>query len=260
MHVPNRIDADDVLRIDHTKTAMKATRTLRARGFAIAIVAAIFLLTRPVSVSADQLTLSIDPSSQTVAAGGTGSFTIDLSNASTNTSSFTVGGFQLEMSVPTASGITFTSASIPTTGYLFQGNSFDIINSQPFSNSTFPTTSVTMADAANTLSTSPVLAPGDSFALAVVNFSVSAAAASGTFAISNIDISTDPSFGTQFTDNTGSPLTYSYAGGSITVQGKTVVPEPASIVLACLGCTGGYGFLRASSRKIQLLKTTNTCM
>ncbi len=251
MHARNRIDADDLLRIDPTKKTTTATRTLRARGFAIAIVAAILLLTRPASVSADQLTLSIDPSSQTVAAGGTGSFTVELSNASTNTSSFTVGGFQLELSLPSASGITFTSANYPTSNYLFNGNSFGITNSLSLASSSFPSTVVTMNDFAATLSTAPTLAPGDSFALAVVNFSVSAAATSGTYAISNIDISSDPTSGTQFTDNTSNanPIAYSYAGGSIKVQGNAVVPEPASIVLACLGCAGGLGIVRRSRRR-----------
>lgn len=232
------------------------TRTISTRFFGVAIVAAILLPASPSSVSADQLTLSIDPSSQTVSAGGTGSFTVELSNASTNTSSFTVGGFQLELSLPSASGITFTSADFPTSNYLFNNNSFDITNSLSLATSTFPSTDVTLNDLAASLSTAPTLAPGASFALAVVNFSVSSAAASGTFAISNIDISSDSTSGTEITDNTSNAnkISYSYTSGSITVEGKTAVPEPASIVLACLGCAGGLGIVRRTRRR-NALKT-----
>lgn len=217
----------------------------RACSLALALLA-VFTGTPAVA----DLVLSISPNSQTTSPGGTGSFDVILTNTSTTTT-FSIASFQVELQVASGGPITFTNAVIPSANYIFQGNSAAGNGVFPFVTGTnnggaFPATEVSVGDIpAN--GNAITLAVAQSVDLATYSYSVAANAAGGTYDISNIDASVDPSgMGTLFGDINANLFGYTYDMGSINVPGSSPVPEPASIALLSLG---GLGALFASRRK-----------
>lgn len=266
-------------RLDIDQTT-KSARLLSRISVMCFIVALLCQLTSSYS-RADQLILSVDPSSQTIQAGQSGSLELYLSNPSQNTQIFKISAFQVAIEFPgqnNTSYLQFTQSDIPTTNYIF--NTSNIIS---FANYVFPNTNnnnivstsdgsivpareVTFGDSAINRSTVPLfnadytyitINPGQSVALGILNFSSSASTPSGTYDISIIPTTYDAttlSYGnTYFEDNLLNPQNYVYNGSSITVDGIKSVPEPSSFTLALLGISGVLSIKTIRDRKKAIL-------
>ena len=144
------------------------------------------------------------------------------------------------------SGVLFTNATTSTAAatYIFAGNSTadsffggSLIVSPPPP----PATSDLLGfDTVATPGTFTTLNPGSSFGLGLISFTVDASAASGIVPVSIIpfDISTAPN-GTLISDNQGGSIPFTTSDGTITIQaGKTVVPEPSTLMLTIVGGGG----------------------
>ena len=187
--------------------------------------------------------LMISGTNSNASAGGTGVFDIELSNTElAGGSSFAVSAFTFDISISPGSGIQFTDAvnTGTTNPYIFAGNSFADASGAPLSFDPFPNTGFIAFDATNDFSDVTV-APGDTFALARVSYSVAASATSGSFNVQ---------FGlfTELADSIGNLVPIESAiGPQITVSGGSTptVPEPASVIIwilcgICLAASGWY--------------------
>ena len=176
-----------------------------------------------------QAGLVVTVESSTVAAGGTGSFDVVL--ASTG-GSYQVGGFSIDLSLPTASGTVFNSVDINTTdSYLFA-----TLQSSPFSFTTFPASELIASDAYNSPPYYTTVDPGSTFALAHVTYSVDANIVGPIpVSIEGIGITT------QILDADGDIIPFQAINGNIIIV--TSVPEPSSAVVYGIGivCLALYG-------------------
>ncbi len=174
------------------------------------------------------ITVSMTPSSQDVVPGGSG-YVLDFSM--TTTSAIDLGGFNVTVTVPSASGITFTGGDASVMNYVFTGNLSGLFQ---FSNPT-GANSGNIADLPNTID--QPLAAG-TYGLGEMFFSVASNAPGGS-----VSVTLDP--GTSFTQGVPpyGPYTYAPTGGSTIGTINTVVssvPEPSSALLlgVCVAAGG----------------------
>ena len=204
----------------------RAPRGRLTIGLGIAAVAVV-LLAAP-SRAAAQLVVEIvpaPPGAASALAGGTGTFDVDLVN--TGSAAVSVGGWQVELSVPAGSFATFTAAV--ATG--FSGGVTYIFGTEqlgPPLGTPLPSKDFTALDIDLTGPGAVSIAPGATVGLEHVTFSVAAGTASG----STVTV-TDSGAGTLITDVNGGKIpNQTTQNGTIIVSPSTSVPEPSSLVLA----------------------------
>jgi hypothetical protein len=167
-------------------------------------------------------------------AGGTGSFDVTLADTG---GTFNIAGFSVNLTVPGASGVSFTDVNTDT---IVSPYIFGTLQTPPFSFDTFPNTQFIASDVA---ATSVTINPGDTFGLAHVTYSVTPGAPSAAVPVSLIDIGG----GTALADENGNFVSFTTTDGTITVSG-TAVPEPASLTLLGLGAASMAGYALRKNR------------
>ncbi len=164
--------------------------------------------------------------------GSTGSFDILLLNTnSAGGASFNVASDNLAVSISGSAGITITNVTTSTVAtYIFE-QSIDTNFGLPFASINSPPTSFSANDAGDVAAGYPgfqVVAPGQTYGLALVSYMISSTAPSGvvdTISINSINA------GTSLSDDQGNLLSFTPMNGSISLLSSSV-PEPASIIPA----------------------------
>ncbi len=197
---------------------------------------ALLALGLPAAALANDITVLTSPLSQNVVPGGSG-YVLDFSM--TTTSPIDLGGFNVTVTVPLASGITFTGGDALVSNYVFAGNLSGLFQ---FSNPT-GANSANITDFPNSFD--QPLAAG-TYGLGEIYFSVASNAPPGI-----VNVTLDPA--TSFTQGVppfGS-YTYAPAGGStigtINIVASSVVPEPSSALLLCV-CVAAGGLVWLGKR------------
>lgn len=190
---------------------------------------------------------SIEPVTQNVLQGGTGSF--DLVVTDDGPGSISVQSSAFEISVGT--GVTITGADFSTGAtypYIFTGDSFAIINGIPLYSNPLPAQTLTGGDGTND-GAGITLTPGESLGLADVLFSVSPSAALGPVAISFIGTPTVAD-SNNLSDPNGTAIPVAtFTGGTIDiVSASSSTPEPSSILLTLAGAGALAGWARRKRR------------
>jgi hypothetical protein len=185
--------------------------------------------------------------------GSTGSFDILLMNTnSTGGASFNVASDNLAVSISGPAGITITNVTTSTVAtYIFE-QSIDTNFGLPFASINSPPTSFSANDAGDVAAGYPgfqVVAPGQSYGLALVTYMVSSLAppgAVGTISINSINA------GTSLSDDQGNLLSFTPVNGSISLLSSSV-PEPASIIPAAtavlIGIAAAWRHRRSSTAR-----------
>lgn len=191
------------------------------------LVAAIVLVSMPAHAG---LIVTITPVS--VAAGSAGVFDVTLQNTG---GAETIGSFSIGLSVASNSGITFNGGNESTTlSYIYTGNSFDIINSFPYT--TVPPPSgldLEGSDLANN-GIGPSIATGSTVGLGHILFATTSNANLGEIAVTILSTCNSADSCTSLADNTGAALAFTASSGDITITAGTEVPEPSTWSLALL--------------------------
>ena len=192
------------------------------------------------SLSYAQADLRIIVGSATVGAPSTGNtFEVSITNVG-STASVPIGGFSFGLSVPGASGITFTDATISTVlnGYLFAGQS----STPPFSNTGFPNQSFIASDfyAQNG---GIVINPNQTFGLGLITFDVASNAANQT----TVTLAAFPT--TSVNDENFDEVLFTGFNGTISLS---AVPEPATWAMIGVGSVTLSGWYYR--RRQQLMK------
>lgn len=175
--------------------------------------------------------------------GGTGAFDVTITNNGIGGLSYDVDGFSIDLSVLASTGVQFTSVTMGTSNpYLFVTP-----GPPPFSFDTFPNTNFIASDAEFAPPGFTTIAPGQTFGLAHVSYSVSPGASPLSSAVVTFGPATDVS-GT--TSAGGNPPIG--AGDFVTVPGtisigQASVPEPSA--LALMGIGGSILLMTARRRK-----------
>jgi hypothetical protein len=195
-------------------------------GLAIAAV----VIGEPFSARAG-IVVSVENASAN-AGSSANAFEVDLQN--TGTSSVNIAGFAFEISVTSASGVTFTGADINTTvdNYIFAGNSAQGPNTA--------TNTGTVLDASdNAITGSTTLGIGSTVALGRVFFDVASSALAGPVIVTLSPFPattlTDPSLNNVAIDTLNN--------GTITILPSTSVPEPSGLISATFGLLGSAWFI-----------------
>ena len=189
-------------------------------GLALAAVALVFLWSGDACRAGGLLISAPDV---TAASGSSGSFDVTITN--TGSTSVDVAADVVELTLTGLSGVNFTGVSIATADtYIYavsattQGSSFTY--------STFPGTTLEIFDFDVSTTGFRAIAPGQTFGLVDVTYSVAPGSAPGTGSLT---------FGpdTSLSDPTGANITdFSAPSGSFTV---TAIPEPSSLILLAVG-------------------------
>jgi hypothetical protein len=202
------------------------------RVAAAAFTLAAFLLWAAPGAARADLVLQIQDS--TAAPGGTGSFDVILKNPG---GSVDVGGFGIELSVPAATGVTFTgvnTATAPAEPYIF-----GTLQSPPFSFDTFPNMQFSATDSDMSPPFFVTVSPGSTFGLAHVTFAVAAGTSPGLVPVSFVPA------GSSVSDNNGSPIPSTLINGTITIVS---IPEPSLLLLAA--ACAGFAYVGASRTRM----------
>jgi hypothetical protein len=185
--------------------------------------------------------------------GSTGSFDILLMNTnSTGGASFNVASDNLAVSISGPAGVTITNITTSTVAtYIFE-QSIDTNFGLPFASINNPPTSFSANDAGDVAAGYPgfqVVAPGQTYGLALVTYAISATAPPGavdTISINSINV------GTSLADDQGNLLSFTPVNGSITTL--FAVPEPASVIPAAtavlIGIAAAWGRRRSSTERL----------
>lgn len=174
------------------------------------------------SLALAQADLRIVVGSVTVPPASTGNtFEVSVTNAG-NVASAPLAAFSFGLSVPGASGITFTNASINTVAnsYLFLGQS----STPPFSNDSFPNQMFTATDL-YAATGGVAINPGQTFGLGLITFDVAIGATSPT----TVTLLAFPS--TSLSDDAANNVLFTGFNGAITLA----VPEPGTWALMGIG-------------------------
>ncbi len=163
--------------------------------------------------------------------GSTGSFDILLLNSnSAGGASFNVASDNLAVSISGPAGVTITNVTTSTVAtYIFE-QSIDTNFGLPFASINSPPTSFSANDAGDVAAGYPgfqVVAPGQTYGLALVTYMISSTAPAGAVDTISID---SINAGTSLSDDQGNLLSFTPMNGSITTL--FAVPEPASIIPA----------------------------
>ena len=183
--------------------------------------------------------LIVSVSSVSAAAGSTGdTLEVDVTNTGAPVD---IAAFGFEISVPAASGVTFTGADDNTTAniYIFAGNSAFGPNIGMVSMGGTQLDGTDIAAAGST-----TLGTGATLGLGNVFFDVSSMASPGPVTVTLV-----PDPGTTLTDpNQGNISIDTLNNGTITITGGTTVPEPSALISATLGLLGGAWLVRSRLR------------
>ena len=184
---------------------------------ALAVLAGALLLSS-VPAKGDGIGIVLSVESVTGAPGSTGTFDVLLEN--TGTVSQNIAGFAFELST-TDTNITFTDVTTSTTTkpYILAGDSLfgpDILVST--------TGQVIDSGDVSASGNGTDVAPGATYGIGNVGFSIGPGASNGEIAV--IDISTFPN--TNLTASDLSNVDFTTESGTITVQTTSTVPEPAT--------------------------------
>ena len=180
--------------------------------------------------------LSMTSTNSSAPVGGTGSFDVTLTNSVGATSSVDVAGFSVDLTVPAGNGITFTGVTEPSNAtFIFNGNNFGL---------TPPGTFVTPTEVQGNdfaLVGATTLAPGSTFVLVHVTYSVAANATTTPVPVSIINVGTFTTLADN--SNPSKNLQFTVGTGLITLTGinPTPVPEPSTLgmgVIATIAFTG----------------------
>ncbi len=182
------------------------------------------------ALAGSDITVSMTPLSQNVVPGGSG-YVLDLSM--TTTSAIDLGGFNVMVTLPSASGITFTGGDSSVANYVLAGNSLGPFFSNPIGPNSgnitdFPVNPTNLPD--------QPLAAG-TYGLGEIFFSVASNAPFGS-----VNVTLDPA--TSFTQGVSpfDPYPYAPTGGSTIGTINVVasaVPEPSSALLLCVSVAAG---------------------
>jgi hypothetical protein len=161
--------------------------------------------------------LTVDP-------GSSGSFDVLITSTG---GTFNVASDIVELSLNGLSGVTFTGVSINTSTPYIYGSDSAALAGSTFTISTFPGTTFETFDFLNGLG-AQTIAPGQSFGLVNVQYSVAADAVAG--ASGTLTFGPD----TSFADASGNAVTADTPNGSITIFAASV-PEPSGLSLLAIG-------------------------
>ena len=172
----------------------------------------------------------------TASAGSIGSFDVLISNTnSPGGASYSVSSDGLQLALTGISGVTFTGVTIDTTTpYIYLTSGTTLPGGGPLSFDNFPNTGFAASDS----EFSPAddyqrtIAPGMSFGLAHVTYSVAAGTAPGAGLI-DIVVNPDGS-ATSLADFNGDAIPFTAMDGSFTIT-PSVVPEPSALLLTATG-------------------------
>jgi hypothetical protein len=185
-----------------------------------AAVAALALFA-PVATRPARAGLIVQALNSTAQPGGSGAFDVVVNDTA---GTFQVAGFSIELSLPGASGVSFSGV---TTATLAATYLFGTLQLPPFTFNTFPNQGFSAGDLDVTPPGFVTLNPGDIFGLAHVTYSVSSGTSAGPVTVSLV------AAGTSMSDNNGGPVSVTTSNGTITIRAQAV-PEPSSLVLAGL--------------------------
>ena len=167
----------------------------------------------------------------TVAAGTIGaSFDVNLTNS--GPSAQTISAFSLGLSV-SDSHITFTGGNTATTQtYLFNGDSFDVINAFPFTTVPPPNGQTVEASDNSNSGAGKSVASGATVGLGHILFNVAGNTSAGHIAVSLVSTCATINSCTSLSDAAGANLAFAANGGNITVTASAMTPEPSTLLLA----------------------------
>ena len=176
-------------------------------------------------------------------APGTNGDSLDVTISNTGPSAQNIAGFDFGLSV-IGTNILFTGANESTAAtYLFNGDSFDIINSAAFTSTPPPNGQLVQAADLSNSANGTNIGAGATLGLGHIIFNVDAGAGPGPITVTLASTCGSPSSCTDLTDSNGDAVAFSVNSGTITISGTTV-PEPASGVLAGLAlvaiAAGGF--------------------
>ena len=209
-----------------------------ARFAAAALAAASLILTATSTTTRADLVVTAQ--SVTAAAGSSGN-ALDITLTNTGPSSVGIGGFFVEVSVASGSGVTFTGANTSTSpsSYIFGANSLFGPNIGTVGSGGL---SVLAFDISSVINSGATLASGTTVGLAHVLFDVSSAAAGP------VTVAITPYPTTNLSDFTGNNVAINtLTNGSITITSSSV-PEPSVMTLAGVGLLGVVGVARLRRR------------
>jgi hypothetical protein len=175
--------------------------------------------------------LNLSVLNSTATAGGSGSFDVILANIGGSTS-YQVGGFSVELSVASSSGVNFQAANVNTSNpYIF-----GTLQSPPLSFGPFPGQDFIASDSSMTSPFYTTLNVGGVYGLEHVTYSVAPGTPLGPIAVSIVGLGgIAPS--TQIYDVNANPLPFTPNNGTINLVSP--VPEPSSLFLTATAMIGG---------------------
>src|ERR1700733_2197303 len=197
--------------------------SVRSRLLAIAGALAVVAMLGSIPAQANMI-ISVTPAS--VAAGTTGaSFNVDIQN--TGGSAQNIDAFSIGLSVST-SNFTFTGGNETTTdAYIFAGDSFDVINSFPYTSVPPPTGQTLEASDLSNSGAGTNVAAGATLGLGNIIFNLAGATPPGPITITVISTCLTANSCTSLSDSAGDNVAFSVTNGTVTVTGVTT-PEPST--------------------------------
>jgi hypothetical protein len=190
----------------------------------------LFLAAALLGAVPSQASIILNVQSVTVAAGTSGA-SIDINVQNTGPTQ-NIAAFSLALSVA-GSGVIFTGGNTSTTlTYLFNGDSFDVINSLPYTTVPPPNgQSVQASDLSNSGAGTDMGAV--TLGLGHLFFDVAANVTPGVYGVTIVPDCSNPNACTSFSDSAFNNVPFSLgSNGTITVTGTSGVPEPATLLLA----------------------------
>ncbi len=178
--------------------------------------------------------------------GMSGSFDVVILNTDPTTT-YNVAGDSVEIAPTGVSGVSFTAATIATTTpYLYLQSGTLGPPASPRSFSGFLNTTFIASDSEFGSLGYRAIAPGGSFGLAHVSYSVASSAVPSVGAISFLDLGA----GTSLSDTSGGSIPFATRIGTFTISPAAATPEPSSVVLLVVGgsCLAMVGVRRSSVR------------